>query len=91
MTETTHRPSFASRTIANAFWNVSLDGEIYLDDLPSTYTPDWVIAASAEHDRDGSHPECVICKLRARREWEAEVDAQTADAADLLATQESAL
>ena len=59
---TTHRPSFASRTIRNAFWNVSLDGEMCLDDQPSTYPPDWVIAASAEHDRDGSHPDCVICQ-----------------------------
>jgi len=88
---TTHRPSFASRTIRNAFWNVSLDGEMCLDDQPSTYTPDWVIAASAEHDRDGFHPDCVICQSNARREWQAEVEAQAADARDLFNTYRSAL
>ena len=89
MTKTTHRPSFASYCDPNSFYAIAPDGSLTFDGEPMAYTPDWVARATAQHDRDGSHPDCVICQA-ARREWDAEIDAQAADARDLQATQESA-
>ena len=86
MTQTTHRPSFKSHCDENSFYSVSPDGFLTFDGERMTYCPDWLISAIAIHDLEGSHPDCIICQANARNEWEAEVDAQAADARDYAAT-----
>jgi len=91
MTKTTHRPSFKSYCDPNSFYAIAPDGTLTFDGEPMAYTPDWVARVTAQHDRDGSHPDCVICQANARQYWQEEADAQAADARDLLDTYRSAL
>jgi len=87
----THRPSFKSYCNDNAFYSISPDGVPTLDGYPLAYCPEWLTVALSAHERDGSHPDCVICQTSARRQWEANIEAQAADARDLQATYQSAL
>jgi len=89
MTKTTHRPSFRSHCEPNSFYSVAEDGTLTFDGERMTYCPDWLVAATAAHERDGSHPDCIRCQDKARRQWEQEIEAQAADARDLRDTQSS--
>ena len=65
MTQTTHRPSFRSHCEPNSFYSVAEDGALTFDGERMTYCPEWLVAATATHERDGSHADCVICKAKA--------------------------
>ena len=96
MTKTTHRPSFEDPRFGNCFWSEDQNGAPTFDGHRASFIeiqnmPDEIVTALDGHALDGSHPECVICQANARREWQAEAEAQAADARDLLDTYRSAL
>lgn len=89
-----HRPSF--ETGNNSFWTIDAVGDLYLDGVKTDKAPEDIYDLILSHLRNGSHPDCVICK-RQEAETQAliayfcdprtpEQKAQDADAADYQAT-----